>query len=509
MKRYIFIAILFFVLALFTSCEKDLDQVPLSSGTTENFYATENDFLQARNATYSMTFHGSNAYGYANRILNLSETRSDNLYATTIASRTWEGINNFFTSITSNSYVQEAYTTNYNAIYKANQLLEKLDENGTVITDEAERNTMRAEARFLRAFCYFDLIRWFGKVPLLDRTLTPQEVAQVERSPVSDIYDLILSDLEFAVENLPPSYDGSDYGRVTRFGAKGILALAYMTRSSPDYGIEGPGMGLDEWTQAYQQLSDIKDSGLYAFGSSYDSIFKVEGSVNKENVLVIPYGSNTGDGVGGNFPIEVSSDEYFAFLGLSDQGALERRPVSPEFRQKFAPEDERAQFGIIDTFTVDSGRYAGFYNEPLFIKYADDSRYGDGRTDWGVDFIVLRYTDVLFLMAECTLHGGGGSQADVDNIVNDVRERAGLDRDASGVSLQELFEERRKEFFSEGSRWFDLFRSGNAVDIMNDWKARVDNSDNINAIDENSLLYPIPLQELLSVPGLYEQNPGY
>lgn len=509
MIRYKSILIPCLALVLLTSCEKDLDQVPLSSGTTENFYATENDFIQARNATYSLTFHGSGTYGYANRILNLSETRSDNLYATTQASRTWEGINNFFTSINSNAYIEEAYTTNFNAIYKANQLLEKLDENGEIIPLENDRTLMRAEARFLRAFCYFDLVRWFGKVPLLDRTVTPQEASEIGRSPVSDVYDLIISDLQFAIENLPETYEGSEYGRITRYGAKGILALVHMTRSSPDYGIDGPGLNLDEWDQAYQQLNDIKNSGQYGFESSYDSIFRIEGTVNKENILVIPYGSNTGDGVGGNFPVEVTSDQYFASFGLSDQGALERRPISSEFRQKFAPEDERAQFGIVDTFSVDSGRHEGFYNEPIFIKYADDSRYGDGRTDWGVDFIVLRYTDVLFLMAECTLHGGGGTQADVDKIVNDVRERAGLARDASNVTLEELFAERRKEFFSEGTRWFDLYRSGNAVSIMNAWKSEVDNENSINNIDENSLLYPIPLQELLSTPGLYEQNPGY
>jgi hypothetical protein len=113
------------------------------------------------------------------------------------------------------------------------------------------------------------------------------------------------------------------------------------------------------------------------------------------------------------------------------------------------------------------------------------------------------------LMAECTLHSGGGTQADVDAIVNDVRERAGLPRDASNVTLQQLFEHRRAEFFGEGTRWFDLIRSGNAITIMNNWKAAEDASNSIGTIDKNSLLYPIPLQELLTVPGLYDQNPGY
>ena len=124
MKKYIYLAASVFVLFSLTSCDGELTQLPLSQGTLDNFYSSPSQFVQARNATYSVAFHGAGTYGYANRVLNLSETRSDNLYATTTASREWEGINSFYTSISTNSYVKEAYNTNYNAIYKANQLLE-------------------------------------------------------------------------------------------------------------------------------------------------------------------------------------------------------------------------------------------------------------------------------------------------------------------------------------------------------------------------------------------------
>ncbi|MDO3693270.1 RagB/SusD family nutrient uptake outer membrane protein [Wenyingzhuangia sp. chi5] len=512
MKKYIKIIVSVFAFLALFSCEDELNQIPLSQGTTENFYSTENDFIQARNATYSIAFHGTGTYGYANRLLNLSETRSDNLYGVTQASRAWEGINNFFTSISSNSLVKEAYVSNYNAIYKANQLIEQIELKGDVIVDDNERDNMKAEAHFLRAFCYFDLIRWFGKVPLIDKTLSPQEVATIGRADVSKIYELIISDLELAIDKLAPSYPDAEFGRVTKYGAKGILALVYMTRSSDTYAIEGATLGLDEWDKAYQQLNDIKNSQLFEFGTDYNSIFRVEGNLNKENVLTIPYAEDTGNGVGGNFMIEVGDDNYFHSLGLNDQGSLERRPVSVTFRNSFDANDERASFGIIDDFEVTnaSSKYFGTYTDRTsFIKYIDINRYGNGREDWGVDFMVIRYTDVLMLMAECTLHGGGGTQADVDDIVNDVRERAGLARDASGVTLEQLFEERRKEFFSEGSRWFDLIRSGNAITIMNDWKTNEDLSNSIGVIDKNSLLYPIPLQELLTAPDLYEQNPGY
>lgn len=512
MKKYIYIIASILGALVTASCESDLNQIPLSQATTENFYTTQNDFIQARNATYSVAFHGSGTYGYANRILNLSEVRSDNFYATTQAARDWEGINNFSTSLSSNILVKEAYASNYNAIYKANELLEQLVAKGeSAIPLEADRTSMEAEARFLRAFCYFDLIRWFGKVPLIDKTLSPQEVTKIKRSPITEIYNLIISDLEFAVTNLNPSYDAANYGRVTKYGAKGLLAQVYMTRSSPNYGIDGAMLGLNEWDKAYQQLSDIKNSGLYTFSPTYSTIFRTEGITNKENVLVIPYTQSTGNGVGGNFMVELGFEPYFASLNLSPQGSLEYKPISNSLLNLLITTDARRTFGIADTYTVTSGTYLGTYTDrPVVRKYIDASRYGTaGREDWGVDFIVLRYTDVLMLMAECTLHGGGGTQADVDAIVNQVRTRAGVTANASNITLDQLFDERRAEFFGEGTRWFDLIRSGNALTIMNSWKTSEDTSNSLGTIDKNSLLYPLPLSEFSTLPGLYEQNPGY
>lgn len=509
MKKYIYLMASAVLFAL-TSCTDELTQLPLSQGTIENFYATPGDFVQARNATYSVAFHGAGTYGYANRVLNLSETRSDNLLATTTASRDWEGINSFYSSISSNTYVKEAYTSNYNAIYKANQLLEKLAEKGDAIfTNPDDKKAMVAEARFLRAFCYFDLIRWFGKVPLIDRTMTAQEAAKVGRTPVTEIYDLILSDLNSAIPDLNPTYDAANFGRVTKYGAKALLGLVYMTRSSPTYGIDGAMLGLNEWDKAYKELNEIKTSGLYTFGADYAAIFKTEGLANKENILTIPYTQNISTPVGGNFMVEVGYEPYFASFNLSAQGSLEARPISEGFLNMFAETDNRKIAGIATSYSVASGTYKGDYTEPVFKKYIDPARYGNGREDWGVDFMVIRYTDVLMLMAECTLHGGGGTQADVDAIVNQVRTRAGVPANAVNITLDQLFDERRKEFFSEGTRWFDLIRSGKAVAIMNAWRIAEDTGNKMRVIDNNSLLYPIPLQEILAVPGLYTQNPGY
>ncbi|HPR85302.1 MAG TPA: RagB/SusD family nutrient uptake outer membrane protein, partial [Prolixibacteraceae bacterium] len=227
-----------FAAALFSSCSDDLDLQPISSATTETFYKSTNDFISGVNAVYN------DLKAYPDRLLNLSETRSDNLYAVSDGGvRDWEGINSFHKTIAANPYVSEAWLSDYNGIYRANVLLDKLTTNGNVITDATLRKRLEAETKFLRAFYYFDLVRWFGKVPVITTPVSVAEALTIPRSPVADVYTQIVSDLQFAVTNLPETYATADKGRVTKFAAQGILALVYMTRSGPTYNIEGPGLG--------------------------------------------------------------------------------------------------------------------------------------------------------------------------------------------------------------------------------------------------------------------------
>jgi hypothetical protein len=148
------------------SCTDELDQKPISSSTTLTFYQTNNDFLQGVNAVYS------NLRGYPDRVLNLSETRSDNIYGVSDGGvRDWDPINGFQSTLSSNPYLSEAWLSNYNGIFNANTVLEQLVKNGAVITDATLKTRFEAEAKYLRAFYYFDLVRTFGKVPLIDHVV--------------------------------------------------------------------------------------------------------------------------------------------------------------------------------------------------------------------------------------------------------------------------------------------------------------------------------------------------
>lgn len=483
------------------SCNKDLNQIPISATTTATFYTQPSDFIQGVNAVYN------DLRGYPDRLLNLSETRSDNIYGASDGGvRDWEGINDFFTTISSNVYVSEAWKANFNGIYRANVILDQLNKNGSVISDANLKNRIQAEARYLRAFFYFDLVRTFGKVPLIDHPATASEALTIKRSPVADVYALIISDLQFAISNLPDAYtSAADKGRPTKYAAKATLALTYMTRSAPTYGIEGPGLATNEWALALTQLNDIIASGKYSFLPSYSNIFSYTNENNAEVVFDVQYATGLTPVVGATFPWVLVPDSWFQSQGKAVQGGLTIRPISTDLLKSYAATDTRKAFSIQSGFV-----YNGVSEtRSFFKKYVDLTKVPSNRVDWPINYIVTRYTDVLMLKAECILHGAaGGTQADVDAIVNQVRARAGL-TPLTNVTLNQLFDERRKEFAAEGLRWHDLVRQGNIVNVINAWITPEDVSHVMKPMTANQIIYPIPQSELDAAPGLYIQNAGY
>ncbi|MCE1198488.1 MAG: RagB/SusD family nutrient uptake outer membrane protein [Marinilabiliales bacterium] len=502
------------VFALSVSCSDDLNQIPISQGTTLTFYQSPSDFVQGLNAVYS------DLRAYPDRLLNLSEIRSDNIYGVSdLGVRDWDPINSFQKAIAGNTYIEEAWSTDYNGIFRANTVLEQIKLNGSLINSTTLATRMEAEARFLRAFFYFDLVRYFGKVPLIDHTVVATEANTIGRSSVTDVYKLIISDLQSAISNLPASYTGVDVGRATKYAAEGLLALVYMTRSGPTYSIEGPGLGLNEWTLALPLLQDIISSGLFTFNPSFANIFSYANQSpvstgNKEAIFDVMYisgASGTSSIYGATYPWVLCPNIFFKTLNdTKSNGSLEVIPVSNDLLGKYATTDVRKSFAI---HTASYNNAGSTETRPFFQKYLDYTKIpSTSRFDWGINFIAIRYTDILLLKAECVLNGAPGSQsADVDAVVNMVRTRAGIGATPLvNVTLPQLFEERRREFADEGNRWFDLQRSGNIITIMNSWMT-VDDAvrKQMNPMVANYIIYPVPQSQLDAMPGLYSQNPGY
>jgi hypothetical protein len=480
-------------------CEKDLEQSPISNGSVPDFYKTTTDFEQAMNAVYS------SLRGYPDREVILSEARSDNMYAvSTLGARDWDPINNFSASLlTINPYVADAWASDYSTIFRANTLLDQLAANGAVTG--SLRTRYEGEAKFLRAFMYFDLVRKFGKVPLIDRALPPQEVAAVPRSEVPKVYELIISDLQTAIANLPTTYTAANVGRPTQYAAKGLLALVYLTRSGPTYGINGPGLASNEYNLALPLLNDIINSTRFSILSSYPNVFSYTNENNAEVVFDIQYIAN--GTLGSSFVNVVIPDAFYTLNGVPfGAGAVEIKPCSNDLvNTSYATNDARKAFNIQQGYTYQNVTET----RPFYKKYFNAGGRGTGRGDWPINFIVMRYADILMMKAECQVRGIGGSASDAATLLTPIRTRAAQPA-LTNLTLASLMEERRREFAGENLRWHDLMRSGLALDVMNAWVLKDDASNKITRpITANLLLYPVPQNELSSAPGLYDQNPGY
>lgn len=513
MKKNFFISTIITLMIMASSCNKDLDQSPISLGTTENFYQSASDFIQGINSVYN------DLRNYPDRLLFLSEIRSDNVYGvSSLGVRDWDPINNFQRAIAGNTYVEEAWAANFNGIMRANTVIGKVATNGGNIGSPALATRILAEARFLRAFYYFDLVKYFGKVPIVDHPVLADEANTIKRSPVDDVYKFIIADLQFAMNNLPPSFTGVDVGRATKYAAEALLAQVYMARSGATYGIEGPGLGVNEWGLALPLINDIIANGGFVFNPNYASIFSYTNqspTTNKEAVFDVMYQtglSGTAAVYGADFVWQLAPNQWFKAVknDSKSNGSLEIIPTSNDLTNSYANTDVRKAFNInLTPYTDVSGTEA----RPFFKKYIDLTKLpSTSRFDWGINFIAIRYTDILMMKAECILRGatGGGTQTDVDNIVSQVRVRAGLSA-VTGVTLAQLYDERRKEFADEGSRWFDLQRSGNLITIMNAWIASEDatSKKQMNQVKAGYVIYPVPQSQQDAAPGLYGQNTDY
>ena len=340
---------------------------------------------------------------------------------------------------------------------------------------------------------------------------------------MADIYALIIGDLQFAIANLPANYSGAfpaygptDVGRATKYSAEATLGLVYMTRSGATYNIEGPGMGLNEWGLALPLLQDIITNGGFVFNPNFGGatgIFSYTNqnpSTNKEAILDVMYlTAQTNPVLGATFTWQLVPQNYFNALPAGNpplNGALGTPSVSNDLLASFAATDARKS----PTIHTSAYTYQGTTDAHAFIrKYLDTTKIPASRFDWGINFIAIRYTDVLMLKAECILRGAPGTQVDVDAIVNQVRARAAL-LPIVNVTLAQLLDERRREFAGEGLRWFDLQRSGNLVTIMNAWRTVEDATlHKMNPVTANFILYPVPQSRLDAAPGLYTQNLGY
>lgn len=493
MKSLKHILTLMVALFLVTSCSDDfLNLSPISSRNVEDFYSNEEELNQALTGIYS-TLQSTQA-SYSAQLL--SEERSDNSHESQLFYDHRSILH--FNTTSDNTQIEPIWINLYEGIYRSNILLEKIE--GVEFEDAALKDRMIGEAKFIRALLYFDLVRYFGGVPTTTSTLTIDEAFDKGRDSIEGVYNIIVADLQDAISKLPESYSGADVGRATSHAARALLARVYITRS-------GYPLGTNEWEQARDLLSQVIQSGQYQFMANYSDIFDISNENGPQTVFAVQFDA-TALGEGNPVPTRHAPNQINRSV-LASGGS----PFRPWPTQDLIDSYEEGDVRLEDTISLEpwldtNGNLVD--DSPWVHKFISGT---PGSQDtWSVNWMVIRYTDVLMMYAEALNELGYTADGEAFQILNDVRMRAGLaPKTSADVTNQEAFrdwlmEERRHEFAFENLRWHDLVRTDTGVDVMRAFFEKVGRDPSV--ITRDKYIYPLPARAVQTNPAI-TQNPGY
>ncbi|QMU64933.1 MAG: RagB/SusD family nutrient uptake outer membrane protein [Flavobacteriaceae bacterium] len=464
---------------LITSCEKTFLSPELNTGINADNYFTNDAEIETGILNIYDGIQGVNALKFTSTNLNhavqvefyVTEMRSDN--TRTKASEGEAAQFEQFNIQATNGIVADYYRSYYNVIFRANLVLENL---GAASSGSAAR--YEAEARFLRGYAYFNLVRLFGDIPLINKVIDPlDKVTAFTRVSTTEIYNLIVSDLENAVANLT---DGGPKDRASRAAAQGLLAKVFLT--------------LGRYGEAQTLCEDIMNPARgFTLQSDFRNIFYNEG--NSEVIFAIGFVAGSNDD-SQNF-----SAEWLNAVGRTSG-------------VNYVTADARAS---LDANGGTRTQYSYRQDQSQITQYQVVKYLPDGDTTLGIpvtspdptsagnDWIVLRYADVILMHVEAIL-AGGVSTTSSNALVSFqmIRNRAGLTTPVTSITKEELLEERRVELAFENQRLFDLIRFGVAQDVLSAFSTA-----NGYGFTSTDLLLPIPQSEIGLSNGLLTQNPGY
>lgn len=476
--KQIKIIILLLIGTAIVSCGDDfLSPAPISAITADNYYKNDAeiesgiinmyDGIQGINSTDYSENHGIQLE------FELTEMRSDNT-----KTKNGEGEASqfeYFAVQPTNGIVSNYYLSYYNIIYRANTVLDNLGN-----ASDANRAAYEAEAKFIRGYAYFNLVRLFGAVPLITQVINPLDTdPQFTRVAVDQVYELIVSDLNTAVDGLGTN----NYGQGSKAAAQALLAKVYLT--------------LGEYSLAKELCLGVMGAG-YKLEENFVDVFYKEG--NEEIIWAIIYeGDNSTDSQ--NF-----GAEWQNAVGRSS-GLNYVTAEAAAFLDEFGGNRTKYSYRTDPTQAIYNGlpnnqvaKYLPNGDESLGIE-PTSSNFALGGNDW----IILRYADVLLMYVEASIGNTEGTSDIVAlKAYNDVRNRAGLDNAVPPITKAELLAERRAELAFENQRWFDLLRLDPSNNILRDFAAA-----NGNTFTTNGLLLPIPQREVNLSQGKLTQNPGY
>lgn len=467
MKSQITIIILSAI--MFTGCKKFLDLKPETALTSETFFKNESDFKQAVNAAYVPLrpifndrswvlgeMHSDNTY-YPRNILFGAVDATENVadFAMPNSASSVSGI-----TLTTNGHVLNQYRLDYQIIARANQILATIDD---VNFDAASKSNLKGQALFLRAFAYFELVRYFGTAPLHLSVVPNRLEAAAELATTEQLYAQVETDAKEAA-NLLPDKSVQEPGRVTSGSAKTLLANLYIIQK--------------KWPEAETVLKDVVNSGKYSLMPTYDRAFSntSDNKNNSESVFEVQYMEGASGYNGSliyNFlPRPMTTAELAPIVQASNLQSLSgegNNIPTPDVIAAYETGDLRKDASIAYVTLSQSLRTNKVY--PYIKKFAKPhSVFGNTGNNWPV----YRYAEVLLFLAEALNEQSKPGEA--DDYLNMVRNRAGLANTTatSQTDLREaIFKERRVELAFENKRWFDIVRTGRIQEIIVPYGARI------------------------------------
>lgn len=501
---------------ILTACSKDfLEKAPESSITSGNFYKTKDQLNQALVGAYQML---RTTKGFDDQVYSMGEMRSDNThfeFNTTNRGKQYverENADEFLDDAQSN-LVARNYNYHYTGIARANSVLGKVLEAGL---SQQDVDLITGQAKFLRALFYFDLVRYFGGVPLYLKQVTGTTDAYLPRSSVDDVYNAIVADLEDAKNKLPVPTFPQD-GRDTQGSARMLLAEVYLTQKN--------------FSLAENELRSITQFG-YSLLPDYASVFYLSNKNSAESIFEVQYQQgNQGQNSNWYQYLPLSGD-LSLITGITSLNGSEGNGgynvPTGDLINSYESNDTRleASIGIaegrgpIGNMVIEAVKSSVGYTTPpgkrsyAFIKKYVHAHILQKNTD--DNFPIYRYSDVLLSLAEALNEQNKSSEA--LTYLNPVRVRAGLppSTETSQTLLRDIIaHERRIEFAFENKRWFDLLRTDKAIEVMNAHGEYIKAVHGFEAylpascynVTTDRLLFPIPYREVQI--GNLEQNPGY
>lgn len=406
-----------------------------------------------------------------------------------------------FTITPSNGVANAFWVGHYDLVNKCNFVLERVSQDPNPNTPASLKAVARAEARFLRAYAYFMLVRSFGNVPIVDTVITKSAAeANIPQSAAPVVYQFIEKDLTFAAANLPATYDSKFVGRATRGAALGLLAKVYLYQK--------------KYPSAMSTANLVMTSGQYDLSTPFSKIFNEDGENSKESIFEVQATATASNPT--TYGSQYSNVQGVRGTGIWDLGWGFNVP-STSLDAAFEANDPRKARTILyagGTSIYNEAIPAGLpnprYNNKVYSDPAKRSQIGN-RFAWWNNVRLLRYSDVVLMYAEAANEVGGSENiTKALQALNSIRTRArgGNNSILPNITttvqseLQEAIRrERRAELAMEHERFFDTVRWGIAADVLQ--------AQGKNYVTGKHELLPIPQTQIDLSKGVLKQNPNY